>query len=113
MGKGLKKPLKNGDEVMLLNPRPDQVTDAGIRMELNNRLVEAIGFIFTVSEDEVMKAVKRGADSLAADKAESEKKRAKLDEEYSQEMQCGICIDLMYQAVTAMPCLHSVNSLYI
>ena len=39
---------------------------------------------------------------------ENDAKKKKLDDEYSQEMECGICLELMYSAVTVMPCLHSV-----
>eukprot|EP00826_Nyctotherus_ovalis_P002827 TRINITY_DN10569_c0_g1_i19.p2 TRINITY_DN10569_c0_g1~~TRINITY_DN10569_c0_g1_i19.p2 ORF type:complete len:144 (+),score=26.22 TRINITY_DN10569_c0_g1_i19:73-504(+) len=29
--------------------------------------------------------------------------------DYLNDIQCGICIDVMYQAVTLMPCLHNVS----
>jgi len=89
IGKGNKKQIKNGDEIMLL--KPGQVKDE-----------DTIGFIFTVSEPEKL------AEKAIEELKENEIKRQKIDDEYSQEMICGICLEIMYQAVTTMPCLHSV-----
>ena len=88
--------------------KPGQVKDPGTNILLIPQ-IEVIGFIFTVADDEQFHGTKRGSTALD----ENDAKKSKLDDEYSEEMQCGICIDLMYQAVTVMPCLHSVKSAYI
>jgi len=49
-------------------------------------------------------------EQIAKKLEEENLKRLKIDEEYSEEMKCGICLDFMYQTVTAMPCLHNVFS---
>ena len=71
--------------------------------------IEAISFIFKL-ETRDTKGVKRAQSEPNGEeeKKEAEIKRIKLDQEYSDEMKCGICIELMYQAVTVMPCLHNV-----
>ena len=85
----------------------DQASDS--RKAFIGTRIEAISFIFKL-ETRDTKGAKRAQSEPNGEeeKKEAEIKRIKLDQEYSDEMKCGICIELMYQAVTVMPCLHNV-----
>jgi hypothetical protein len=48
-------------------------------------------------------------DSEEEKKSPKEESKAPNDTAYLNDIQCGICIDIMYQAVTLMPCLHNVR----
>jgi len=47
--------------------------------------------------------------NVEEEKKSPEESKVPNDIAYLNNMQCGICIDLMYQAVSLMPCLHTVK----
>jgi E3 ubiquitin-protein ligase CHFR len=43
------------------------------------------------------------------DPGDSVTKKPKMNSDLSDDLRCGICIDVIYQCVTLMPCLHNVS----
>ena len=94
LGKGNKANLKNGDEIILLSAKNQKQN--GKNYNLNNK--EIIGFVFALEKETILKEIEES----------QRKKRIQIDEEYSEEMKCGICIDFLFEPVTVIPCLHNV-----
>ena len=88
IGKNEKKEIQNGDTVQLLSAKlvPPQ---------------DVIAYVFSLT------GATQGKRKSSKDKTESEQKRQKIDDALSDEMKCCICMDMIYQAVTVMPCLHN------
>lgn len=82
--------LLNGDEITVLSSRMDGV-------EESNKISFKI---------EIVSTGKRRRES--GDSESSNSKRAKIDSDLSEEITCGICMELIHQCVTLMPCLHNV-----
>ena len=63
-----------------------------------------------IEETQPPKSENKSLDNnLEEEKKSPEESKAPNDTAYLNDMQCGICIDLMYQAVSLMPCLHNVK----
>mmetsp|Transcript_15831 Transcript_15831/g.28978 ORF Transcript_15831/g.28978 Transcript_15831/m.28978 type:complete len:511 (+) Transcript_15831:3396-4928(+) len=84
IGKNVKAMLQNGDTLSILK---------------GQGIPEAEYIEFKVT----MRTAKRKRDTPP----ESPTKKAKLSSELSEELRCGICIDVIHQCVTLMPCLHN------
>ena len=85
IGKNNEVQLKNGDEIYLLSRT--KVPES-----------EVMGFVFFMLASEKRQP--------PADDA-NEKFQSQKMMELTEEMSCPICDDLVYQAVTLMPCLHN------
>jgi E3 ubiquitin-protein ligase CHFR len=64
-----------------------------------------------VSEADVIeyKVVITPAKRKRDDPGDSVTKKPKLSSDLSDDLRCKICIDVIYQCVTLMPCLHNVT----
>jgi E3 ubiquitin-protein ligase CHFR len=89
IGKGLSKEIHNGDTIELL---PLNMTSP----------TSTIAYVFIISEDSG--PIKRKS---SIEIKESEQKRKKLDDAIEDEMRCCICMEIIFQPVTVMPCLHN------
>jgi E3 ubiquitin-protein ligase CHFR len=110
VGKGEFKELKNGDEIHLL------------REQENVSASEEIGFVFVCLIDLAGKLAKSGqsGDKRAAENVETEEQKKQREEneekerskkkkmdEMGEQFDCGICYDIMHQAVSLTPCVHN------
>ena len=90
---------------------PSKVSEDGKLIRMLS--IERIDFVFTLGAESLSSDKGKRTDCEKAegdkDEAKEETKKSKDDEDYSEEMTCGICIDILYQAVTVMPCLHNVQ----
>ena len=92
IGKGEKKEIQNGDTIQLLSAKLVSPT-------------EVIAYVFTLTD--VQSSQNTTKRKSSTERNENEAKRQKIDDAISNEMKCCICMDIIYQAVTAMPCLHN------
>jgi pSer/pThr/pTyr-binding forkhead associated (FHA) protein len=88
IGKGIKKEIQNNDYIQLLSSKmvPPQ---------------DVIAYVFSLS------GTTQGKRKQSQENNYTDSKRQKIDSSISDEMKCCICIDIIYQAVTVMPCLHN------
>lgn len=86
IGKNLTAVLQNGDTLTIL--KGDRVPAGEI-----------------VEFEVVMKPGKHKGEELAAPPT----KKPKLNSDLSEDLQCGICVSVIHQCVTLMPCLHNVT----
>ena len=71
-----------------------------------------VGFKFVLSDKlEIVKKRSRPAEAPTSDQKSPKKFKADADADENKNLWCGICNDVVYQAVTASPCLHNVRSL--
>jgi len=98
IGKGKKKKIASGDKIYLLHQSKVKAT-------------EVIGYVFTVLVDETNELKRKKEEEQIRSSLEQEKKisekQNKFQEELGEEMMCCICIDYIYNCVTAIPCLHN------
>jgi len=98
IGKGKKKKIASGDKIYLLHQSKVKPT-------------EVIGYVFTVLVDETSELKRKKEEEQIRSSLEEEKKLSekqnKFQEELGEEMMCCICIDYIYNCVTAIPCLHN------
>jgi len=98
IGKGKKKQISSGDKIYLLHQSKVKAT-------------EVIGYVFTVLIDETNELKRKREEEEIKSSLEQEKKLSekqnKFQEELGEEMMCCICIDYIYNCVTAIPCLHN------
>jgi E3 ubiquitin-protein ligase CHFR len=85
IGKNVTAQLQNGDTLSIL--RGTNIPDVDV-----------------IEYKVVMKSAKRKREA----EEESPSKRLKVSSDLSDDLRCGICTEVIYQAVTLMPCLHNV-----
>jgi E3 ubiquitin-protein ligase CHFR len=122
LGKGVRTRLYPSDEIELRSGRR-----AGRAGTQPTRAIDPPRFVFkpsptSASRAKPTRALKgrvedvKGLNKPKKEKiqkksqADIEENRQGLDVDLMEEMKCWICTDVMYQAVTTMPCLHSVKS---
>mmetsp|Transcript_31705 Transcript_31705/g.36043 ORF Transcript_31705/g.36043 Transcript_31705/m.36043 type:complete len:522 (-) Transcript_31705:200-1765(-) len=116
VGKGSSKVLKNGDEIMLLQKQRVGPADmTGFILAIHEGEVDAPrkrsrrekdDIELEKDHEEAIRRLKLG-DSVEEEKKTEAPKTDKLKESVSEELTCGICIDILYQCVTLIPCFHS------
>jgi E3 ubiquitin-protein ligase CHFR len=97
VGKGNRQALRNGDEISLL---------PASRATAVNKVKYKIMVMTTVVPGAATAAPATAKPSQSA-ATSTPSKQAKVDKSISDEMTCGICIEVIHECVTLMPCLHN------